>query len=255
MSDIHRLYDLLDSPFCLKARICLSLKQVPYERVTLTLSRLGELRRLNALGKVPVLVAGERVIADSSQIARYLDERFPRPGLLPKDAQQRAYCHLIEEWADESLYFIIGGFKWLNPANRERAYEATAELASGMVPAKVALFFVRRRIASRYRAAGYGANSLKHLQERMAENLAYLRDLLDDKPFLLGRYVTLADLSVFSQLHWMSRYEERRLLDAVPTVRTWMDQLESVPEIQHAIHGVPPVSIDDRGGADAVASF
>lgn len=255
MSENHRLYDLLDSPFCLKARICLSLKQVPYERVTLTLSRLPELRRLNVLGKVPVLVAGERAIPDSSRIARYLDETFPRPGLLPKDPQQRAYCHLLEEWADESLYFVIGAFKWLNPANRARANEATAELAAGMLPAKLVLYFVRRRITRRYRAAGYRADSLPHLQERMAENLACLRDLLEGKAFLLGRYVTLADLSIFSQLHWLSRYEEKRLLEAVPTVRKWMDQLEAVPEIQHAIHGVPPVMIDDRAADDAAASL
>jgi glutathione S-transferase len=123
------------------------------------------------------------------------------------------------------------------------------------VPATVVLFFVRRRITRRYRSAGYGPNSLTHLQERMAENLAYLRDLLEDKSFLLGRYVTLADLSVFSQLRWMSRYEEKRLLDAVPTVRKWMDQIEAVPEIQHAINGVPPVAIDDRFDGDAVASL
>lgn len=252
MSEAYRLYDLLDSPFCLKARICLSLKQVPYERVTLTFSRLRELRRLNPLGKVPVLLAGERAIADSSQIARDLDEAFPRPGLLPKDPQQRAYCHLIEEWADESLSFIIGAFKWLNPANRERAYSATAELAAGMPAAKLALFVVRRRITRRYRAAGYRPASLPHLQERMAENLAQLRDLLEDKSFLLGRYVTLADLSVFAQLHWMSGYEEKRLIDAVPEVRRWMDQLEAVAEIQQAIRGIPPVAMDGR--ADEAAT-
>src|SRR6059036_2402979 len=77
------LYDLTDSPFCLKARICLQLKGVPFRRVTLTLGRRRELQRLNPLGKVPVLVHDGAAIADSSRIARHLEERYPTPALIP----------------------------------------------------------------------------------------------------------------------------------------------------------------------------
>ena len=38
------LYDVNDSPFCLKARICLNVKGVPFRRVALTVGRLRELR-------------------------------------------------------------------------------------------------------------------------------------------------------------------------------------------------------------------
>ena len=240
MSDAYRLYDLLDSPFCLKARICLSLKRVPYERTVLTLARLKELRQLNALGKVPVLVADGETVSDSSQIARWLEQRVPKPALVPKDPSARAYCHLLEEWADESLYFIIGGFKWLNPANRARAYAASAELVPPMLPSSLVLPLVRRSITRRYRAAGYRESNLPHLRERMAENLAYLQDMLLDKPFLLGKYATLADIAVFAQLRWLCGYAEKQLLDAVPTVQTWMEQLEALDEIQQAIRAESP---------------
>src|SRR5437899_94990 len=70
MLDTVRLYDLTDSPFCLKARICLNLKRVPYRRVIATFGRMSELYELNALGQVPVLVVAGRAIPDSSQIAR-----------------------------------------------------------------------------------------------------------------------------------------------------------------------------------------
>src|SRR5437868_669440 len=77
------IYDLNDSPFCLKARICLQLKGVAFRRVTLTVGRMRELRRLNPLGKVPVLVDGGVAIADSSRIARHLEERHLEPALIP----------------------------------------------------------------------------------------------------------------------------------------------------------------------------
>jgi len=70
MREEHLLYDLRDSPFCMKARICLHLKGVSYRTVTVTARRYRELRRLNPLGKVPVLVHDGEVIADSSSIAR-----------------------------------------------------------------------------------------------------------------------------------------------------------------------------------------
>ena len=47
MLDEILLYDHSDSPFCLKARICLRLKGVPFRRVTVTAGRRRELRRLN----------------------------------------------------------------------------------------------------------------------------------------------------------------------------------------------------------------
>src|SRR5689334_8153295 len=93
------LYDLDDSPFCLKARICLQLKGVPFRRVTVTIGRRRELQRLNPLGKVPVLVAGADVVADSSRIARYLEARHPEPALVPAPPEARAYAALLEEWA------------------------------------------------------------------------------------------------------------------------------------------------------------
>ena len=90
---------LNDSPFCLKARICLQLKGVAFRRVTLTVGRMRELRRLNPLGKVPVLVDGGVAVADSSRIARHLEERHPEPALIPIGAEARAYANLLEEWA------------------------------------------------------------------------------------------------------------------------------------------------------------
>src|SRR5690349_16689580 len=109
MADEALLYDVSDSPFCIKARICLQLKGVPYRRVTVTAARRGELRGLNPLGQVPVLVDGDAIVPDSTAIARHLETKHPQPALLPADAASRAYCALVEDWADESLYWVIGG--------------------------------------------------------------------------------------------------------------------------------------------------
>jgi glutathione S-transferase len=235
MLDEVLLYDHSDSPFCLKARICLQVKEVPFRRVTVTVRRRRELLRLDPLGKVPVLVHGSDVVPDSSAIARYLETRYPRPALIPIDPAARAYAALVEEWADEALYFLVAAFKWLNPANRDAARANTVtELEAGVLRPFVArrLF---RLVAKRYRVWGYTAASLPVLETRMRENLATLEALLAGKPYLLGRAPTLADIATFAQLTWMERYAEARLLDDVPEVRVWLARLSDVPAIAAAL--------------------
>jgi glutathione S-transferase len=235
MLDEVLLYELTDSPFCIKARICLNWKRVPFRRVPVTIGRLGELRRLNPLRKVPVLVDGDAVVADSSAIVQHLESRHPEPGLLPKDADARAYCLLVEDWADEALYFLGGAFKWLDPRNRAAAVANTIpELASGVLRPFVA-WGVARSVRRRYAAWGYKADAIGHLEDRMRGNLDVLAALLGDRLYLLGRTPTLADVAVFAQLAWMRRYVQRRLLDDVPAVARWIERFAAEPAVAAAL--------------------
>ena len=51
MRDELLLYDLSDSPFCAKARICLQVKGLAYRRITLTVKNRKELQAANPLAK------------------------------------------------------------------------------------------------------------------------------------------------------------------------------------------------------------
>jgi glutathione S-transferase len=235
MRDEILLYDVADSPFCLKARICLQLKGIAYRRVALTVGRLRELRRLNPLGKVPVLVADGQVVADSSAIARHLEAACPEPALLPADAAARAYCSLVEDWADESLYHVVGAFKWLDPANRATALARTGREVGGGPLAPLVARLAARRIAGRYRAWRYTAAALPHFEERMRESLGWLATLVAGRDFLLGRTLTLADVAVYAQLAWMRTYAEARLLDDVPAVTAWLARLDAIPAVADAL--------------------
>jgi glutathione S-transferase len=235
MRDEPLLYDLTDSPFCAKARICLQVKGVPYRRVTLTLGKLRELKHLNPLGKVPVLMDRGHAIVDSSTIARHLDAEYPEPPLLPSDPAARAYASILEDWADESLYFIVGAFKWLNPANRATALERTmSELGGGALRPLMGRLVVRR-IVRTYRVRGYGPDSLPHFEERMRECLGWLAALVTGRTFLLGRTLTVADIAVYAQLAWMRGYVEARLLVEQPAVGEWLARLDAIPAVADAL--------------------
>lgn len=47
---------------------------------------------------VPVLVDGEKVIVDSMEIVRYLEEQHPAPSLYPDDVARRAELEIFVDW-------------------------------------------------------------------------------------------------------------------------------------------------------------
>jgi glutathione S-transferase len=229
------LYDLSDSPFCLKARICLQLKGVPFRRVTMTFGWRRELRRLNPLGRVPVLLHGDAVIADQRRIAPHLEAVHPEPRLVPLGAEARAYAGLLEDWADGVLARMVGACKWLNPENRATVLANTVtETTSALLRPLIGRLLVRR-MRGRYAAEGSTLESLDQLEDRLRESLGRLATLLDGKLYLLGRMPTLADVAIFAQLACLRRYAEARLVDQVPTVVEWLERLSALPPIAAAL--------------------
>lgn len=230
MLDEILLWDLTDSPYCRKARICLAWKGVPYRRVTLTLGGRSALRRLNPLGRVPVLVHGTEVVTDSTAIARHVERHWPDPPLLPDDPAARAYGALVEDWADEALGTVVGAFLALDPANRGAILSTAGELTGGRLEGPVAAVMARR-MRRRYRAQGYTPSSLGHFEDRLRADLATLAALLAGRPHLIGRAPTLADVAVFVQLARVVALAQTRLLDEVPVVRDWMARLDALPAV------------------------
>lgn len=89
-----QLYSFFRSSSAYRVRIGLNLKGLDYELVPVRLidgEQHGEAyRALNPQGLVPLLVDGDVRIAQSLAILEYVDERWPEPALLPREAAARA---------------------------------------------------------------------------------------------------------------------------------------------------------------------
>jgi len=106
-----KLYSGPLSLFTAKVRIALAEKNQPYERVTVGwsvedryLPHHPDVVALNPKRQVPVLVDGDTVVTDSTQILEYLEDRLPDPPLYPRDVAERARCRRLEAEADESIF-------------------------------------------------------------------------------------------------------------------------------------------------------
>ena len=94
------------SPFAAKVRRALRYKGIPFEVKNYAVADAGKIRKtISPTGKTPVLEGETGLVVDSSRILRYLEENFPHPSILPGSPALRAQAHIIEDWADESLFF------------------------------------------------------------------------------------------------------------------------------------------------------
>jgi maleylpyruvate isomerase len=91
-----KLYSYFRSSASYRVRIALNLKGLSYEYVPVHLTRGGgehlapTFRKVNPQALVPVLEDGEEALAQSLAIIEYLDEKQPKPPLLPKGSVARA---------------------------------------------------------------------------------------------------------------------------------------------------------------------
>ena len=77
MSARLKLYDLAPSPNNMKARIALNYKEIPFEKIPVSMeSDRSDVIKSSGQPLTPVLVDGDRVIWDSSAILRYLEGNF-----------------------------------------------------------------------------------------------------------------------------------------------------------------------------------
>lgn len=191
-----RAVKLIQIPFshnCIKVRVALAAKGLRCEVEDIRPMDRSLVRRLSGQGLVPVLVDGERAIADSTAILLYLEDKHPDPPLLPKDPGERNLCLLLEDWADRAFM----------EASRRIAYHnitATPGLVASLffpedrgLAARVKERIAVRRLRKRFRfsAERYPRDAA---DVRRAASLAIER--LGGSRWLLGDGPTVADVAL-----------------------------------------------------------
>ena len=91
-----KLYTFFRSSASYRVRIALNLKGVSYEQAPIHLRRGGgeqlmpAYKAINPQALVPALEDDGRILTQSLAIIEYLEEKFPNPPLLPRDAADKA---------------------------------------------------------------------------------------------------------------------------------------------------------------------
>lgn len=214
---MNRLYHFPLSPFCRKVRLTLAEKR---QEVELIEERYWEpspdfLRR-NPAGKVPVLRHDGKVMSESQAICEYLDETIPDPRLMPREAEARYEVRRICAWFDDKFH--------------------------GEVTSKL----LYERVNKKVMGQGYpDSKAVKAGAGRIKYHLDYMSWLLDQRRWLAGDMMSLADFTAaahLSCLDYISDVDWNRSAN----VKDWYAKIKSRPSFRpllaDQIPGFPPPS-------------
>lgn len=230
------LYQFDISPFCDKVRRILNVKGVAYETRDPRLTEVDAFKKKSPAGRLPVLDHDGTIIADSSDIARFLEDTYPRPALIPPEPHLAAQVQVLEDWADESLYFfeLTMRLTWETNAPRVVGELLDAARAPALLKA-VAPRQVMQRYGKVVAAQGLGAMPRPQLLRHLDRNIAAVDGWLGDGDWLVGGSLSLADIAVSVQLACIDgTVEGAPLLAARPRLKTWMDRVRGATAPQGA---------------------
>jgi glutathione S-transferase len=222
-----RLYQFEISPFCDKIRRTLHLKGLAYEIVEVPLLDFmrGRMKRLAPANKLPVLEVDGRHVADSTEIAAWLDEHYPLPPLYPAERRERALTHVLEDWADESLYFYEMHLRLGVPTNARRWVPRLVR-HDGALLRTLAPRVVPRAIRRVTEAQGVGRKDGRTLERDLARHAQAVDALVADSEWLVGSHVTIADIAVFAMFDCLGSVPEgQRAIAPYPAIGRWMERV------------------------------
>ena len=210
-----RLYHVPLSPFCRKVRLSLAEKKIEVELVEERYwEENADFMRRNPAGKVPVLKIDGKMMAESMPICEYVEETRPEPPLMPKDPVARQEVRRLVGWFDDKFHKEVTSKLLYERVNKKITKEGYPD--SGNVKA--------------------GAKAIKF-------HLDYMTSLLDERRWLAGNELTLADFAAashLSALDYISDVDWNR----TETVRDWYAKIKSRPAFRSlladAVPGFPP---------------
>ncbi|MGJ5075009.1 glutathione S-transferase family protein [Bradyrhizobium oligotrophicum] len=212
-----KLYELVGtdagrpfSPFCWRTRMALAHKGLSADTIPWRFTEKSAIAP-HGSEKVPVMLDGDRAVADSWAIANYLEDTYPdRPSLFG-GAGGRATARFMNAWGDIA---IVGGIFPL----------IIADIPKNLAAADADYF-------RKSREARFG----KSLEEVMAardqavigfrRSLEPLRQTLKTQAFIGGDAPDYADYIVFGGFQWARVVSPFRLLEESDSVHAWRERL------------------------------
>ncbi len=210
-----KLFHVPLSPFCRKVRLSLAEKKIECELVEERYwEKDADFLRRNPAAKVPVIKIDGRTMSESAAICEYLEEVYPDVPLMPSDPDGRYEVRRLVGWFDDKFH-----------------NEVTSKL-------------VYERVNKKVMGQGYpDSRNVKEGAKAVKFHLDYMAWLLDQRRWLAGNNMTLADFAAaahLSSLDYISDVDWNRS----ETVKDWYAKIKSRPAFRSIladqVPGFPP---------------
>lgn len=211
-----RLYELVlangrsASPYVWRIRYALAHKGLPCEPIAVGFTEISQLLG-GRFKTVPIIEHGDTVLAESWDIAEYLDRAFPGSPALFSSPAELAMVRLTDAWFTSEIVRKMFGVYVLDVYNAARPEDRA---------------YFRRTREQRLKGA-----TLEEFTADRASRLPALRDALTPLraylaryPFLGGDAPNYADYIALGAFQWVAAVSTLPLLAHDDTLRAWIDR-------------------------------
>jgi glutathione S-transferase len=211
-----RLYDLAGadptrrfSPYCWRIRMALAHKELSVETIPWRFTEKDAIAD-SGQSRVPVLIDGEKWLADSWPIANYLEDNYPdRPSLFGGEAGRSLsffYSNVADALVGSILPLILLDI-YQHIDEKDRTYFRASR---------------EERVGTTLEKAGADRDTRV---ATVRQSLAALRMTLKAQPFFGGERPLYADYAIFGPFQWARCISPFALLAADDPILSWRDRM------------------------------
>jgi glutathione S-transferase len=224
------LYNAPQSTCSQRVRFVLNAKRLKFEEKLLDLLAGDQLKpdylALNPNGVVPTLDHDGAIVIDSTVIIEYLDEVVPDDSFTPEDpvvrARMRSLMRFIDEMPAAAVRVPTFNLAFLPRFQAMSEAEFLAFAESKPLRKEFMLAMGRKGFPDKDMNAAL--DRMKRTYERMDEEIA-----ASGGPWLLGKAITLADISLMPALVRMADLGQATAWKDMPRVSRWYDAIRAHP--------------------------
>ena len=195
------------SPYCWRIKMALAHKELEVETVPWRFTE-KDVIAFSGQGRVPVLVDGDKVVADSWAIANDLEDRYPDRKSLFGDVSAHSPTLFVASRVNGVLQPVIAQF-------------ILADIYAHLHEKDKVYFRESREKRVGTTLEKFCANRGERVVQFRTAVLAPLRPALGSKPFLGGTGPTYADYAVFGAFQWARATSPFKLLEPNDPVAVW----------------------------------
>jgi glutathione S-transferase len=228
------LYNAPQSTCSQRVRFVLNTKKLPFDEVKLDLLAGDQFKpdylKLNPNGVVPTLDHDGNIILDSSVIIEYLDEIAPEPeNFTPRDAVQRAKMRTLLRFIDEMPAAAVR-VPTYNRAFLPRFAAMSDEEFLVFAESKP----LRKEFMLAMGRSGFPEKDMNASLDRLARTYQRMdaEIIQSGGPWLLGKDLTLADISLMPALVRMGDLGLDTMWQDKPLVVRWYVSIRAHPAFQ-----------------------
>jgi glutathione S-transferase len=153
-------------------------------------------------GKLPVIMDGDRTVADSIFIIKYLRQTYGDTLDARLKTDEKAVAVAFGRMLEESFYWYLTEMRWRRDEDFKLYDPIWAEILDLLPPETRArpVKAFRERILHQLNCSGKGKHTPEELEYLACEELDAISNYLGDKPYLLGEHATTVDATLYTWL-------------------------------------------------------